>query len=138
MKWLTWENVGVDRIASGWLIKKYVDPRAEFVFVKKGTGIKESEGIPFDIPGATLSHKRGQCTFCTLLKEYDIKDPVLDQLCDIIDAADSVNDLLPPPEAAGVDVIFRGLRKVLEDDYRALEVGFIIMDSLYQQLSEEY
>lgn len=136
MKWITWENVGVDRISSAWLIKKNIDPRAEFVFVKKGADIREIEGIPFDIPGVALSHKRGHCTFCTILREYNIKDNVLDQICSIIDAADSVSDLLPPPEAAGVDIILRGLRKVQENDYKTIEVGFIIMDSLYRQLSE--
>jgi len=127
----------VDRIASAWLIKKYVDPKAEFVFIKKGTDIKEMKGIPFDIPGATLSHKRGHCTFCTILKEYGIKDPGLDQICNIIDAADAINDLLPPPEAAGVDAIIRGLRKVLGDDYKALEIGFVIMESLFRQILEQ-
>ena len=70
------------------------------------------------------------------MKEYDhINDPVLSQICDIIDAADALNDVLPPPEAAGLEVIFRGLRKVVEDDQKALDVGFIIMDSLCKQLS---
>jgi hypothetical protein len=137
MKWVTWENVGIDRISSAWIIKKFIDTNAEFFFVKKGSDLKDLDGIPFDIPGATLSHKRGRCTFCTILKEYDyINDPVLSQICDIIDAADALNDVLPPPEAAGLEVIFRGLRKVLENDQKALDVGFIIMDSLYKQLSE--
>lgn len=137
MKWITWENVGVDRIACAWLIKKFIDPKADFEFIKKGTDIKGLNGIPFDIPGATLSHKRGRCTFCTILKENDqINEPVLNQICDIIDSADVVNDLLPPPEAAGLEVIFRGLRKVIQDDHKTLEVGFIIMESLYIQLAE--
>lgn len=138
MKWFTWENVGVDRIASAWLIKKFIDPKADFTFITKGTDFKELDGIPFDIPGATLSHKRGRCTFCTMLKEYDhINQPVLNQICDIIDAADTVKDLLPPPEAAGLEIIFRGLRKVMENDHKTLEIGFIIMESLYKQLSED-
>lgn len=137
MKWITWENVGVDRIACAWLIKKFIDPKADFEFIKKGTDIKGLNGIPFDIPGATLSHKRGHCTFCTILKENDqINEPVLNQICDIIDSADAVNDLLPPPEAAGLEVIFRGLRKVIQDDHKTLEVGFIVMESLYIQLAE--
>ena len=137
MNWMTWENVGVDRIACAWLIKRFIDSKAEFVFIKKGTDIKGLDGIPFDIPGATLSHKRGRCTFCTILKEYDhIKQPVLNQICDIVDSADAVNDLLPPPEAAGLEVIFRGLRKVMENDHKTLEVGFIVMESIYIQLSE--
>lgn len=137
MKWITWENIGVDRISSAWLINKYIDPNAEFQFIKKGTEVKTVEGVAFDIPGVTLSHKRGHCTFCTIIKEYELNDPILGQICNIVDAADSVNELLPPPEAAGLDVILRGLIKVLEDDHKTLEIGFIIMDALYKQLSEQ-
>ncbi|MEW5953620.1 MAG: chromate resistance protein ChrB domain-containing protein [Bacillota bacterium] len=137
MKWITWERVGVDRISSAWLIKRFVDQDAGFQFVKKGTDVKNLEGIPFDIPGAVLSHKRGHCTFCTILREYSLKDVVLDLICRIIDAADALNDLLPPPEAAGLDAILRGLGKVFEDDHKTLEMGFIIMDALYKQLRED-
>jgi hypothetical protein len=70
MKWITRKNFGIDRMACSWLIKKHVDPSAEFVFIEKGSDYKEMEGIPFDIPGAALSHKRGKCMFCTILKEY--------------------------------------------------------------------
>lgn len=138
MKWITRENVGIDRISSAWLIKRYIDPGAEFRFVKKGADTKAvGEGMVFDVPGATLSHRRGHCTFCTILKEYNLNDPVLVYISGIIDAADTLNDVLPPPESAGLDVILRGLRKVLGDDYKTLETGFIIMDSLYRQLSEQ-
>lgn len=137
MKWVTWENVGVDRISSAWLIARFVDPNAEFHFVRKGSKLEEPDGIPFDVPGVTLTHKRGHCTFCTILKEYDLKDQVLARLCGIIDAADTVSDLLPPPEAAGVELIFRGLGKVLNGDHQTFEIGFTVMDALYKQLSEQ-
>lgn len=137
MKWITWSGVGVDRIACGWLIRRTIDQDAEFVFVPIGSDWKELDGIPFDIPGANLSHRRGRCTFCTILKEYSIHDRVMDQICAIVDAADSGSDLLPPPEAPGIDVICRGLVKVLEDDARALEVGAIVFEALYTQLTEE-
>ncbi|MHC1744913.1 MAG: chromate resistance protein ChrB domain-containing protein [Syntrophobacteraceae bacterium] len=137
MKWITWSGVGVDRIASGWLIRRLVDRDAEFGFIPQGSDWKELDGIAFDIPGANLSHRRGRCTFCTILKEYAIQDRIMDQICAIVDAADSVNDLLPPPEAPGIDVICRGLVKVLKDDARALEVGAILFESLYVQLAEE-
>lgn len=138
MKWITWENIGVDRISSAWLITRFVDKNAEFYFIEKGTQVKNLEGIAFDIPGVTLSHRRGNCTFCTILKEYQLNDPILQHICSIINAADSVNELLPPPEAAGLDIIFRGLRKVLEDDHKTLDIGFVVMDALYKQLKEEY
>ena len=137
MKWITWSKVGVDRIACGWLIRRAIDKDAEFVFISRGSDWKELDGIPFDIPGANLSHRRGRCTFCTILKEYAISDRVMDQICAIVDAADSVSDLLPPPEAPGIDVICRGLVKVLQDDARALEVGAILFEALYTQLTEE-
>lgn len=128
----------MDRISSAWLITRYIDKNAEFYFIEKGTDVKNFEGIAFDIPGVTLSHRRGNCTFCTILKEYQLNDPILQHICSIINAADSVNELLPPPEAAGLDIIFRGLRKVLENDYKTLDIGFVVMDALYKQLKEEY
>lgn len=137
MKWITWENVGVDRIASAWLIRKKIDPDAEFVFIKRGSDYKEIDGIPFDIPGVNLSHKRGKCTFCTILREYEIADRIMDQICAIVDGADSINDLLPPPEAAGLDLICRGLSKILHDDLKAIEIGAIIFDAIYMQIGEQ-
>ena len=137
MKWVTWEKVGVDRIACAWLIRRQVDPDAEFVFIQRGADYKAIEGIPFDIPGVNLSHKRGKCTFCNILKEYGISDKTMDRICAIVDAADSANELLPPPEAAGLDLICRGLHKVLKEDARSLEVGRTIFEAIYVQLSEE-
>jgi hypothetical protein len=137
MRWITWSGVGVDRIACAWLIRRALNQDPEFVCIPRGSDWKELDGIPFDIPGANLSHRRGRCTFCTILKEYAINDRVMDQICAIVDAADSVNDLLPPPEAPGIDVICRGLVKVLKDDARALEVGAILFEALYVQLSDE-
>ena len=128
MKWVTGEKVGVDRIACAWLIRRQIDPDAEFVFIQRGIDHKTIEGIPFDIPGAHLSHKRGRCTFTTLLKEYSITDKTLGQIAAIVDGADSVNDLLPPPESPGLDLICRGLTKVLHDDLRAFDVGSILFD----------
>lgn len=137
MKWITWEKVGVDRIACAWLIRKQIDPDADFVFIRRGADYKESEGIPFDIPGANLSHKRGRCTFTTLLKEYAITDKTLDHIAAIVDGADSITDLLPPPESPGLDLICRGLTKVLQDDLKAIEVGAIVFDAVYAQLCEQ-
>jgi hypothetical protein len=137
MKWITWAEVGVDRIACAWLIRRAVDRDAEFVFIPRGSEWKDLDGIPFDIPGANLSHRRGRCTFCTILKEYSINDRVMDQICAIVDAVDALSDLLPPPEAPGIDLVCRGLVKVLKDDARALEVGAILFEALYTQLAEE-
>lgn len=137
MKWVTWEKVGVDRIASAWLIRRKIDPEAEFVFIQRGSDYKAIDGIPFDIPGAHLSHKRGHCTFTNLLKEYSITDKTLDQIAAILDGADSIDELLPPAESAGLDLICRGLTKVLQDDLKAIEIGAIVFDAMYTQLSEQ-
>jgi hypothetical protein len=137
LKWVTWEKVGVDRIACAWLIRRQIDRDAEFVFIQRGADYRASEGIPFDIPGAHLSHKRGRCTFTTLLKEYAISDKILDQIAAIVDGADSVNDLLPPPESPGLDLICRGLTKALHEDLRAIEVGGIVFDAIYTQLIDQ-
>ncbi|RJP90975.1 MAG: hypothetical protein C4518_08205 [Desulfobacteraceae bacterium] len=137
MKWITWENIGIDRMSSSWLIKKHVDPEAEFVFIKKGSDYKDVEGIPFDIPGAALSHKRGKCTFCTIIKEYGINDPVIDQMAEIVNAADTINDLLPPPESAGIDLVCRGVSKFLKNDAKAVEAGFVIFEAVYTQLKDQ-
>ena len=136
MKWITWENVGIDRMASAWLIRKHIDHEAVFVFIKKGADYKSLEGIAFDIPEAALSHKRGKCTFCTIVKEYAINDKTIDQMAEIINAADTINDLLPPPEAAGIDLVCRGISKSFKDDLKAIETGFVIFEAVYTQLKE--
>ena len=77
MKWVTWENIGVDRMACIWLIRRWIDPRAEFLFVPVSTSSFPNGVEPFDIPGARFSHHRGHCTFHTMLKEHDLTDPTL-------------------------------------------------------------
>ena len=137
MKWITWQNIGIDRMACSWLIRKFVDPSAEFVFIEKGSNYKGMEGIPFDIPGAALSHKRGKCTFCTILKEYQINNKALDRIAEIVNSADTVDDILPAPEAAGFDLICRGVSRYLNDDMKAVEQAFLIFESVYLQLLEK-
>jgi hypothetical protein len=78
MKWVTWEQVGVDRMACAWLITKYIDRDAEFLFVPAGQKPLPEGAEPFDLPGVRLSHHRGHCTFHTMLREYDLHDPVLE------------------------------------------------------------
>ena len=85
MKWVTWEQVGVDRMACAWLIKKYIDPQAEFLFVPVGHKPLSEGAEPFDIPGVRLSHHRGHCTFHTMLREYDLRDPVLERIARVVD-----------------------------------------------------
>jgi len=137
MKWVTWEQVGVDRMACAWLILKYIDPIAEFLFVPAGkTPLPEGAEL-FDIPGVRLSHHGGHCTFYTILREYDLGDPVLQHIARVVDEADTVQDVLLEPVAAGLDVICQGMRLISPDDRVALERGRLVYDALYAQFASE-
>jgi hypothetical protein len=137
MKWVTWENVGVDRMACAWLIKKWIDSEAEFSFIPIGQKPLPEGFEPFDIPSVRLSHRRGHCSFHTMLREYKIKDPVLEQIAKIVDEADTVQELFLEPVAPGLDFICDGIRLTSSDDITALEKGSIIFDALYAQISKK-
>jgi hypothetical protein len=137
MKWVTWEQVGVDRMACAWLIQTYLDPQAEFLFVPVGSKPLPEGAEPFDIPGVRLSHHRGHCTFYTMLRTYDLSDPVLQRIARIVDEADVVQEVTLEPVAAGLDLICRGLRLVSQDDQIALSRGRLIYDALYAVLASE-
>ncbi|MBM3128167.1 MAG: chromate resistance protein [Chloroflexi bacterium] len=133
MKWITWENVGVDRIACAWLICRCLDPRATFVFVPVGQK-PLPPGNTFDIPGSRYSHHREHCTFYTLLREFDLRDPILQRIARIVDEADVVQAVTIEPTASGLDLICRGIRLTSPDDTTAIERGRLIYDALYAQL----
>lgn len=135
MIWVTWENIGVDRMACIWLIRRWIDPQAEFIFVHAGSRPLPKGAEPFDIPGTRYSHKRGHCTFHTLLKEHKLKDPILARLARIVDEADIVQELTLEPAAAGLDLICRGLRRTSESDQQALARGILVYEALYAELS---
>src|SRR5438477_5684337 len=116
MKWVTWEQVGVDRMACAWLITKYIDRDAEFLFVPAGQKPLPEGAEPFDIPGVRLSHHQGHCTFFTMLREYGLKDPILQHMARIVDEADVVQELPLEPVAPGLDLICRGIRLTSSDD----------------------
>jgi len=134
MKWVTWENIGVDRMACGWLIRRWVDPKAEFSFITRAEKALPKNEEPFDIPGARYSHHGGHCTFYTILKEHKIKDPVLARIAQIVDEADEIQEVTVEPAAVGLDLICRGIRQISSDDYEAMERGCLIYDALYAQL----
>jgi hypothetical protein len=137
MKWVTWEQVGVDRMGCAWLIHKYIDPDAEFMFIPAGQEHLPEGYEPFDIPGVRLSHHRGDCTFHTMLREYGIDDPVLRRIAQIIDEADTTQDVGVEPIAAGLDFICQGIRRISPDDHTAIERGRLIYDALYAELAAE-
>ena len=136
MKWVTWEKVGVDRIACAWLIRKYIDPQATFVFIPRGAPIP-NDAEPFDIPGVALSHHEGHCSFHAFLKQHKLSDPVLERIARIIDEADTIQEVTVEPAAAGLDLICEGLRLTSPDDNTALERGALVYDALYARLARE-
>jgi hypothetical protein len=137
MKWVTWEHVGVDRMACAWLIRRSIDAEAEFVFVPEGRQPAATDAQPFDIPGVGFSHRRGHSTFHTLLDEYHLDDPVLARIARMVDEADVVQEVSIEPVAPGLDLICRGLRRISANDLVALDRGAMVYDALYAQLSED-
>ena len=137
MKWVTWQNIGVDRMASIWLIRRWIDPEAEFTFIPAGENPFPEMGEPFDIPGARYSHHGGHCTFYALLKENKIDDPILTRIAEIIDEADEIQEVSLEPAAFGLDLICRGLRQISQDDFEAMERGRLIYEALYAQLKAD-
>jgi hypothetical protein len=135
MKWLAWEDVGVDRMACAWLIRRFIDPQAEFQFIPAGQKPFPQGAEPFDIPGVKFTHRRGHCSFYTFLKEYDFKDPILQRIARIVDEADVVQEAAVEPAAPGLDLICRGMRTSSKDDYEAIERGCMVYDALYAELS---
>jgi len=133
VKWVTREYVHVDRTACPWLIKKFVDPQAEFIFVpteKIEEIAKTQKTIPFDAPGVKLGHKNGKCSFETIIEEYSLKDPVLHELAKIVHSADTSDKALAP-EGIGLDAIMTGARFNAKDDFEAINKAEYVYDALY-------
>jgi len=137
MKWVTWENIGVDRMACIWLIRRWIDPKAEFLFVTPTTIPLPKDAEPFDIPGVRFSHHRGHCTFHSLVKEHNLKNAVLLRIANIIDEADLVQEVNVEPVAPGLDAICRGIRRTSANDHEALEHGILVYEALYAELSAD-
>jgi len=137
MKWITWQNVGIDRIGCAWLIRKFIDKNPEFIFLAEGSTVLPKAAEAFDIPGARLSHHGGHCSFCAFLREYKLNDPLLKRIGRIIDEADTVQEANVEPAAAGLDLICTGIRLASPDDATALERGAVIYDALYVALKAE-
>ncbi|MBI4971704.1 MAG: chromate resistance protein [Planctomycetes bacterium] len=135
MKWITREHVKVDRVACPWLIKKFIDPQAEFLFVsadKVLTVAEREKAIPFDVPNVELGHHDGKCSFEAFIEKYKIKDSALNLLAKIIHGADVSRDLYGQKEASGLKAIAEGFRYLnLKDDHEILEKEFIVYDALY-------
>ena len=137
MKWVTWQNIGIDRMACIWLIRRWIDPDAEFTFIPFGETPVPENGEPFDISGQRFSHHGGHCTFYSLLSGYKIEDPILTRIAQIVDEADEIQEVLVEPAALGLDMICRGLRRISKDDIEAMERGRLIYEALYAELKSD-
>ena len=137
MKWVTWQQIGIDRMACIWLIRNWIDPNAEFSFIPLGAEPAAQDGESFDIPGKRFSHHGGHCTFYSLLHAHKIDDRILARIAQIVDEADEIQQVNIEPAAVGLDLVCRGIRQISKDDFEALEHGSLIYDALYAQLKSE-
>jgi hypothetical protein len=135
MKWVTRKNASVDRIACPWLIRRFVDPDAEFLYVPAPDvmAVAEREGaIPYDVGGVELGHVEGRCSFESIIRKYQLKDAALDRLALIVHGADVSADLGITPEAAGLKAIAHGFAMVHgEEDHGKIELETPLYDALY-------
>ena len=135
MKYVTKKNANVDRIACPWLIKRFVDPDAEFLYVDRDDVMRvaQAEGaIPYDVPGVELGHVAGRCSFESILSWSKVQDPALDLVGRIVHGADVPEDIAIEPEAAGLRAIAHGFASLHgDDDHKKLALETPMYDALY-------
>ena len=134
MKWITRSHVHVDRVACPWLITRFVDNEAEFVFVPKSQVDKvaaEDGAIPFDAPGVELGHHEGRCSFESIILKYGLTDLALQRTAKIVHAADVAEDIDKDPIARGLEAIASGYSLRYPDDEENLAHQFEVYDALY-------
>jgi rhodanese-related sulfurtransferase len=137
-RWVTRERPKIDRIACPWLIRRFIDPEAEFLYVPAPEVRKTAElknAVPYDIPEVEFSHVGEQCSFDAFLKFYRLKDPALDALALIVRGADT-NRLELAPQAPGLAAVSLGLSRLFENDHAMLEHGMVMYDALYAWCKE--
>jgi hypothetical protein len=131
MHFVSRERVHVDRIATAWAIRRFIDAEATFEFVPRTKDVSSMSGIPFDVRGVELSHRRGRCTLDALIAKYELSDRPLGRMAQVIRAADLPQEEPAPAIAAGVLAIFDGIRDGSETDSERLQRGFVVCDALY-------
>jgi len=141
MKWITRERVKVDRVACPWLIKKFVDPEAQFLFVPSDQvmTVAEREGaIPYDVKDVELGHHGLECSFDAIVKKYGLdRDTAMTLLARIVNGADTDNALWNQPEAAGLNAVAEGFRHLgFNDDHELNAAEWIVYDALYAYCRE--
>lgn len=133
MKWITRERPKIDRIACPWLIQKFVDQEAEFLYVHSTEvtkTAKEQNAIPYDVPNVELTHEGPLCSFDAFIKKYKLNDPALNKLAEIVRAADT-DTLHKSPQAPGLLAITLGLSANIKSDHEMLRIGLVIYEALY-------
>ena len=134
-RWVTRKNAAVDRIACPWLIRRYIDKDAEFLYVEPGDVARiarELDAVPYDVDGAELGHVDGRCSFESILLKYGLDDPGLVRMARIVHGADVEADVDTSPEAAGLKAIAMGFRRLYgERDKEKLEAEMGMYDALY-------
>ena len=140
MKWITREKVKVDRVACPWLIKKFVDPKAEFLFVPADKVMeiaRRERAIPYDVPNVEFGHHGKACSFEAILQKHNLDDPALVLLGKIVNGADTDNTLWNQAEGAGLNAIAEGFRHLgFKDDHEVNAAEWIVYDALYAYCKE--
>ena len=134
MKWVTRSHIHVDRVACPWLITRFIDSNAKFIFVAKSQVeqvVNEIGAIPYDVPDVELGHKNGKCSFESIVEKYELTDPALLRLAKIIHAADIESEFHTDIIAAGLEAIATGFSVRFPDDLENLERQFEVYDALY-------
>ena len=132
MKWATRPGVHVDRAACAWLIRRFIDPEAEFVFYDDPAAVPAG-ATPFDMRGAVLGHHEGRCSFETALAVFGLEaDPALEEIGHIVHEADLADECYDAPAAAGLDVLIRGLSLTSGSDHDTLAITDRLFDGLYE------
>jgi len=130
MRWATRAGIHIDRAACAWLIRRFVDPDAEFLFVGDPAEVP-ADATPFDMRGVALGHVGGDCSFETILRHFELTDPVLWRIAEIVHVADLDDDRFDAPEAPGLDVLLRGLSMTGTDE-QTLAVSGPMFEALYE------
>jgi hypothetical protein len=133
MKWVTRERPKIDRIACPWLVARFIDPEAEFLYVPPAQVLPVAQAtgaVPYDIPGVEMSHVGERCSFDAFLAKYGFDDPALQQLAAIVRGADT-SRLELTPQSAGLYAVSLGLSQLFADDHQMLRHGMVLYDALY-------
>ena len=133
MKWITRDRPKIDRIACPWLIRRFIDPDAEFLYVPASDVLRvatETGATPYDIPGVEMTHVGERCSFDAFIARHALHDPALQQLATIVRGADT-SRLDLAPQSAGLYAVSLGLSQVFKDDHEMLRHGMVIYDALY-------